>query len=104
MATTKSKPKKATRKKRASKTSGSKASVRQKSTGDESEMKSTPKQPDDSQSMVVFAFRLTRAERDLIHQAAGSAKAFGGQLPPGVFPVPAGAGALHRREGAGVRA
>jgi hypothetical protein len=35
----------------------------------------TPQQPDDSQSFVVFAFRLTRAERDLIHQAAGSAKA-----------------------------
>ena len=36
----------------------------------------TPPQPrDDSQEMVVFAFRLTRAERDLIHEAAGSAKA-----------------------------
>ena len=34
-----------------------------------------PVQADDSQKLVVFAFRLTRAERDLIHQAAGSAKA-----------------------------
>jgi hypothetical protein len=34
-----------------------------------------PAQADDSQELVVFAFRLTRAERDLIHQAAGSAKA-----------------------------
>ena len=34
-----------------------------------------PVQPDDSQDLVVFAFRLTRAERDLIHQAAGPAKA-----------------------------
>ncbi len=34
-----------------------------------------PVQPDDSQELVVFAFRLTRAERDLIHQAAGPAKA-----------------------------
>lgn len=32
-------------------------------------------QPDDSQEIVVFAFRLTRAERSLIHEAAGSAKA-----------------------------
>jgi hypothetical protein len=32
-------------------------------------------QADDSQELVVFAFRLTRAERDLIHQAAGPAKA-----------------------------
>jgi hypothetical protein len=34
-----------------------------------------PKQADDSQELVVFAFRLTRAERDLIHKAAGPAKA-----------------------------
>ena len=34
-----------------------------------------PKPRDDSQTFVVFAFRLTRAERDLIHAAAGSAKA-----------------------------
>ena len=32
-------------------------------------------QADDSQELVVFAFRLTRAERDQIHQAAGAAKA-----------------------------
>jgi hypothetical protein len=36
---------------------------------------SIPGRPDDSDEMVVFAFRLTRAERDLIHEAAGSAKA-----------------------------
>ena len=35
----------------------------------------TPDQPDDSGELVVFAFRLTRAERDLIHSAAGSARA-----------------------------
>ena len=34
-----------------------------------------PVQADDSQELVVFAFRLTRAERDLIHKAAGAAKA-----------------------------
>lgn len=34
-----------------------------------------PRQVDDSQELVVFAFRLTRAERDAIHAAAGSAKA-----------------------------
>ena len=34
-----------------------------------------PTPPDDSQELVVFAFRLSRAERDLIHAAAGSAKA-----------------------------
>jgi hypothetical protein len=34
-----------------------------------------PEQPDDSGELVVFAFRLSRAERDLIHSAAGSAKA-----------------------------
>ena len=36
-----------------------------------------PVQADDSQEMVVFAFRLTRAERDLIHKSAGSGKASG---------------------------
>jgi hypothetical protein len=30
---------------------------------------------DDAEELVVFAFRLTRAERDAIHAAAGSAKA-----------------------------
>jgi hypothetical protein len=34
-----------------------------------------PQQPEDSNELVVFAFRLTRAERDEIHGAAGSAKA-----------------------------
>jgi hypothetical protein len=32
-------------------------------------------EPDDSAEVVVFAFRLTRAERDTIHAAAGSARA-----------------------------
>ncbi|MBU1947482.1 MAG: hypothetical protein KJ927_02095, partial [Candidatus Eisenbacteria bacterium] len=31
--------------------------------------------PDPSEPLVVFAFRLTRAERDLIHKATGSGKA-----------------------------
>lgn len=31
--------------------------------------------PDDAGELVVFAFRLSRAERDLIHAATGSAKA-----------------------------
>lgn len=31
--------------------------------------------PDDGGELVVFAFRLSRAERDAIHAAAGSAKA-----------------------------
>jgi hypothetical protein len=34
-----------------------------------------PEAPDDAEELVVFAFRLTRAERDLIHAAAGPAKA-----------------------------
>jgi hypothetical protein len=34
-----------------------------------------PAQTDDSDAIVVFAIRLSRAERDLIHQAAGPAKA-----------------------------
>ena len=37
--------------------------------------KTASKPADDSESLVVFAFRLTRAERDAIHAAAGSAKA-----------------------------
>ena len=35
----------------------------------------TPQPSDDGSEIVVFAFRLTRAERDTIHAAAGSAKA-----------------------------
>ena len=35
----------------------------------------TPDAPTDDGELVVFAFRLSRAERDLIHAAAGSAKA-----------------------------
>ena len=34
-----------------------------------------PEPADDAEDLVVFAFRLSRAERDLIHTAAGSAKA-----------------------------
>ena len=34
-----------------------------------------PDPSDDAEELVVFAFRLTRAERDVIHAAAGSAKA-----------------------------
>jgi hypothetical protein len=34
-----------------------------------------PEPADDAGELVVFAFRLTRAERDVIHSAAGSAKA-----------------------------
>ncbi len=34
-----------------------------------------PPQKDDSNELVVFAMRLTRAERDAIHAAAGSGKA-----------------------------
>jgi hypothetical protein len=34
-----------------------------------------PQQPNDSQDQVVFAFRLTRAERDELHAAVGSGKA-----------------------------
>ena len=35
----------------------------------------TPQTSNDGSEIVVFAFRLTRAERDAIHEAAGSAKA-----------------------------
>jgi hypothetical protein len=34
-----------------------------------------PAQPDDSQEVCVFAFRLLRSERDELHAATGSAKA-----------------------------
>ena len=34
-----------------------------------------PAQPDDSQDTVVFAMRLSRAERDELHSATGSGKA-----------------------------
>ncbi len=47
-------------------------------TGDAQEqpaVESTSATPEDAEKLVVFAFRLTRAERDLIHAAAGSAKA-----------------------------
>ena len=37
--------------------------------------KAAPQQPDDSSETVVFAFRLSRSERDEIHAATGSAKA-----------------------------
>ena len=89
--TTRSTKKKADRKGQAAKGSGTKTTRRQatskpKADGDPTRRQQTeprppagdqtPPQPrDDSQEMVVFAFRLTRAERDLIHEAAGSAKA-----------------------------
>ena len=37
--------------------------------------KTAPAKQGGDDGMVVFAFRLTRAERDLIHATAGSAKA-----------------------------
>jgi len=46
-----------------------------KSTKKTTKKAEVPVQADDSQDLVVFAFRLTRAERDLIHHAAGPAKA-----------------------------
>ncbi len=58
--------KKSTKKTRATAKQAAKQAVKQAE---------APIQPDDSQELVVFAFRLTRAERDLIHQAAGPAKA-----------------------------
>ena len=70
---TKSKPKKTARKKQAAKTGGRKTATRKKAT--ETKPAVATKTSDDSQTLVVFAFRLTRAERDLIHQAAGSGKA-----------------------------
>ena len=75
MATTITKPKKAARTKQAAKTRGSKQTTQKKPADNASPAETAPAQPDDSQSLVVFAFRLTRAERDLIHKAAGSAKA-----------------------------
>jgi hypothetical protein len=39
------------------------------------QIEAVPEPPDDAGQLVVFAFRLTRAERDIIHAAAGSAKA-----------------------------
>jgi hypothetical protein len=39
------------------------------------ETEAVKESPDDAEELVVFAFRLSRAERDLIHAAAGSAKA-----------------------------
>jgi DNA-directed RNA polymerase subunit RPC12/RpoP len=38
-------------------------------------IEATPRPPDDASEIVVFAFRLSRAERDEIHAATGSAKA-----------------------------
>ena len=66
-------PKKTAGKKQAAKTGVGKSATHKKATDTQPAV--APQQPDDSQSFVVFAFRLTRAERDLIHQAAGSAKA-----------------------------
>ena len=38
-------------------------------------VETAPEPADDAGELVVFAFRLSRAERDLIHASAGSAKA-----------------------------
>jgi len=61
--------------KKAAKTHGRTQVTRKKPADNEPRAETAPTQPDDSQGLVVFAFRLTRAERDLIHKAAGSAKA-----------------------------
>jgi hypothetical protein len=42
---------------------------------DAATIEATPQRPDDASEIVVFAFRLTRSERDEIHAATGSAKA-----------------------------
>ena len=79
-------PKKAAAKKQAAKTGG-KATDRKKpadsklkaaaKTGEKKPATTdpTPKPRDDSDEIVVFAIRLKRFERDLIHKAAGSGKA-----------------------------
>ena len=59
------------RKKQAHK-SGRKTATRKKATETKP---AASKTSDDSQALVVFAFRLTREERDLIHKTAGPAKA-----------------------------
>ena len=51
-------------------TKKSKKQPKKAATKKEKEKETAPKEP-----QVVFAFRLTAAERDLIHKAAGPAKA-----------------------------
>ncbi len=59
----------------ATKKSGSSKKARAAAMTEATAKTEAPVQAGDSQQLVVFAFRLTRAERDLIHQAAGSARA-----------------------------
>ena len=61
--------------KKAAKTRGRTQATRKKPAESAPRAETAPTQPEDSQGLVVFAFRLTRAERDLIHKAAGAAKA-----------------------------
>ena len=71
---TQSTRKKATGMKQAAKASGKTATAK-KATSRKPTSDASPKQPDDSNEIVVFAIRLARSERDLIHEAAGPAKA-----------------------------
>jgi hypothetical protein len=59
----------------ATKKSGGSKKARAAAKADGTAKAEAPVQADDSQALVVFAFRLTRAERDLIHRAAGSGRA-----------------------------
>jgi hypothetical protein len=64
-------PKKATSKRRTTK-----ARTRKPARKAPSQKPAKPSQPaEESEPLVVFAFRLTRTERNLIHKAAGPAKA-----------------------------
>jgi hypothetical protein len=77
---TKSKPRKAASKKAAqTKTAGRKPQgidAEKQAAHPKALATDTPPQPrDDSGQIVVFAIRLRRSERDLIHDAAGPAKA-----------------------------
>ena len=59
------------------KSKGSKkvATKRVKSAGPEAEERAATPRTDTREELCVFAFRLTEAERDAIHKAAGPAKA-----------------------------
>ena len=81
---TKTKTKKAAGKKQAAKTDSSKPKA--EANGGPAQQKAaelttaaandtTPQQHDDSNGIVVFALRLKRSERDLVHRVAGSGKA-----------------------------
>ena len=75
----KAEKKKAAEKKAGKKPAAKKAAEKKAATKTKAEKKpkadATPKPPDDSNEIVVFAIRLKRAERDAIHRAAGSGKA-----------------------------